>query len=163
MQTLTMPIYPGRRYRALNAVIQFQTVGIATWRDWVTKVVDVLGGRARTYDRPIISALQSAIEKVQRAAKDLGGDAVIDLRISVVAVSSKGLGMTQLLVTGTAIVFEPEQHFRNSAAVATAASHGESRPDSASRLPGVGVPDGFSRDPDVPQLGSYSSAESIIR
>ena len=111
MQTLTMPIYPGRRYRALNAVIQFQTVGIATWRDWVTKVVDVLGGRASTYDRPIISALQSAIEKVQRAAKDLGGDAVIDLRISVVAVSSKGLGMTQLLVTGTAIVFEPEQPF----------------------------------------------------
>lgn len=145
MQTLTMPIYPGRRYRALNAVIQFQTVGIATWRDWVTKVVDVVGGRASTYDRPIIAALQRAIEAVQRAAKDLGADAVIDLHISVVSVSSKGLGMSQLLVTGTAIVFETEHPMRSPVARTTAASD---------HLTEVGVPTGFSSDPDVPQLGN---------
>lgn len=163
MQTLTMPIYPGRRYRALNAVIQFQTVGIATWRDWVTKVVDIVGGRASTYDRPIIAALKNAIEAVQQAAKDLGADAVIDLHISVVSVSSKGLGMSQLLVTGTAIAFETERPLRSSAATATATSHEESRPDSAPRLPGVGVPNGFTLDPDVPQLGNHAGPSAIIR
>ena len=162
MQTLTMPIYPGRRYRALNAVIQFQTVGIATWRDWVTKVVDVVGGRASTYDRPILAALKSAIESVQRAAKDLGADAVIDLHISVVSVSSKGLGMSQLLVTGTAIAFETEHPLRSSVSRATETDPASSA-GSASGLTGVGVPTGFSLDPDVPQLGSGSGPSSLIQ
>ncbi len=161
MQTLTMPIYPGRPYRALNAVIQFETVGIASWRDWVTKVTDVLGGRARTYDRPILAAMQKAIEKVERAAADIGGDAVIDLHIEVVNVSSKGLGMTQMLVMGTAIAFETEYPVSRSAVTATAASHAEVHP--APRTPGVEVPYGFTLDQDVPQLGSPMGSTSIIR
>lgn len=105
---ITTPNYAGRAYRPLNAIIEFETIGIASWRDWVTKLVDVMGGRAKTYDRPIVRALERAIEKVQVTTKKIGGDALIDLRISVISVSAKGLGMSQVLVTGTAIAFESD-------------------------------------------------------
>jgi uncharacterized protein YbjQ (UPF0145 family) len=163
LQTLTMPIYPGRAYRPLNAVIQFETVGIATWRDWVTKIVDVIGGRAKTYDRPIISALQNAIEKVQRAATALGGDAIIDLHIAVVSVSSKGLGMSQLLVTGTAIAFIEEYSLSRAAVASASAVQNDVEPLAAARTPGVEMPYGFTLDPDVPQLGTGPGSTSLFR
>lgn len=155
MLILTMPIYPGRAYRPLNAVIQFETVGIASWRDWVTKVTDIVGGRAKTYDRPILSAMQSAIDKLERAAADLGGDAIIDLHIEVIAVSSKGFGMSQLLVTGTAIAFEVEMPLVRPTVTTSEVSHG--------RASGAGVPSGFSFEPDVPQLGPSTGSSAIVR
>lgn len=160
---LTMPIYPGRRYRPLNAVIQFETVGIASWRDWITKMVDVVGGRAKTYDRPIVKALQDAINKVQAVAKDMSADAIIDLRISVVAVSSKGLGMAQVLVTGTAIMFEDSMGLEGSAGAAAHATPSAELPlmEKSGKLDQAY---GFTLESfDVPQLGSGGNRASIIR
>ena len=160
MLVLTMPIYPGRAYRPLNAVIHFETVGIASWRDWVTKIVDTVGGRADTYSRPILKAMETSLEKLQRAAADLGGEAIIDLNIQLIAVSSKGFGMTQLLVMGTAIVFEEE---RSRSSVATTESLDHEKVNGApSRTPSQSSY-GFLGDPDVPQLGSGSGPSSLIQ
>lgn len=164
---LTTPNYAGRSYRPLNAIIEFETVGIASWRDWVTKVVDVLGGRAKTYDRPIVRALERAIEKVRVTTKSIGGDALIDLRISVVSVSAKGLGMSQVLVTGTAITFQPDPSgvddiFKSvvARAVASPLPMAASAPGEAPLAPPPSAsPEAYGfGDIVVPQLGSSRSS-----
>lgn len=162
MLVLTMPIYPGRAYRPLNAVIHFETVGIASWRDWVTKIVDVVGGRADTYSRPILKAMETSLEKLQRAAADLGGEAIIDLTIQVTEVSSKGFGMTQLLVMGTAIVFEEERALSRSSVATSESLEGAKVNGAAPRSPSQSSY-GFLGDPDVPQLGSGSGPSPLIQ
>ena len=156
---LTTPIYAGRSYRPLNAIIEFETVGIATWRDWVTKFVDVVGWRANSYDRPVVRALERAIQMVRVTTRANGGDALIDLRISVISVSAKGLGMSQVLVTGTAIVFDSgtpvmDEVFKSAVERAVAAPLPLAAAPAEFTPPFV-PPDsyGFS-DIDVPQLGA---------
>ncbi|MDP3599165.1 MAG: heavy metal-binding domain-containing protein [Nitrospirota bacterium] len=161
MYVLTMPTFHGRSYRPLNAVIHFETVGIATWRDWVTKIVDIVGGRADTYSRPTIKSMETSLEKLQRAAADIGGEAIIDLRIQVMEVSSKGFGMSQLLLTGTAIVFEEEMPVSRPAMATTEAVVEQKVNEPSSRTPPPSAY-GFLGQQDVPQLGSRSGSSKFV-
>ena len=86
MKVLTIPYFPFRRYEPIDALTEFQTVGLASWRDWWAKYVDIFGGRARVYERPTMSAIQDATSRMKREAMDLGADAshrVFDFRVSV--------------------------------------------------------------------------------
>lgn len=105
MKVLTIPYFPFRRYEPIDALTEFQTVGLASWRDWWAKYVDIFGGRARVYERPTMSAIQDATSRMKQEAMDLGADAIIGYSISVFPLNSKGMGMSQVLVCGTAVRF----------------------------------------------------------
>jgi uncharacterized protein YbjQ (UPF0145 family) len=108
MYILNTPDFPGRRCEPLQTVIDIQTVGIGSARDWLARLSDFWGGQAKVYTRPTVEAMKQGMRKVEEAARLIKADAIVALVIDVKPVSSKGMGMTQVLIYGTAVRFVGE-------------------------------------------------------
>ena len=108
MHIFNTPLYPGRRCEPLQTVIDIQTVGIGSARDWWARISDFWGGQAKVYTRPTVDAMKQGMKKIEDAAKLIKADAIVALVIDVKPVSSKGMGMTQVLIYGTAVRFVGE-------------------------------------------------------
>ena len=107
MKILTVDIIPGHAYRYFQALIQIETVGIASWRDAVVRFTDFWGGRAKTYDSPIVHATQSMVNRLAQSAASLGADLIIGFDIQIHQVTARywGWGMAQIVMRGTPIQF----------------------------------------------------------
>lgn len=116
MHILNTPIYPGRRCEPLQTVIDIQTVGIGSARDLWARLSDFWGGQAKVYTRPTVEAMKQGMKKIEDAAKVLKADAIVALVIDVKPISSKGMGMTQVLIYGTAVRFIGEERVPEKAA-----------------------------------------------
>ena len=107
MKILTVDVIPGHTYRYFQALIQIETVGIASWRDVVVRFTDFWGGRAKTYDGPIVHATQSMVNRLAQSAASLGADLIIGFDIQIHQVTARywGWGMAQIIMRGTPIQF----------------------------------------------------------
>ena len=107
MKILTVDIIPGHAYRYFQALIQIETVGIASWRDAVVRFTDFWGGRAKTYDSPIVHATQSMVNRLAQSAAALEADLIIGFDIQIHQVTARywGWGMAQIIMRGTPIQF----------------------------------------------------------
>ena len=107
MKILTVDVIPGHTYRYFQALIQIETVGIASWRDAVVRFTDFWGGRAKTYDSPIVHATQSMVNRLAQSAAALGADLIIGFDIQIHQVTARywGWGMAQIIMRGTPIQF----------------------------------------------------------
>lgn len=159
MHILNTPIYPGRRCEALQTVIDIQTVGIGSARDLWARLSDFWGGQAKVYTRPTVEAMKQGMKKIEDAAKALKADAIVALVIDVKPISSKGMGMTQVLIYGTAVRFVSEAHMPEKAGTA-----GQST--GASRDAATDDDDQFQcpmADMEVPTLDALRRAGPIVR
>ncbi|MCS6328014.1 MAG: heavy metal-binding domain-containing protein [Nitrospira sp.] len=111
MKILTVDVIPGHRYRYCQALIQIETVGIASWRDAVVRFTDFWGGRAKMYDSPIVNATQSMVNRLAHSATALGADVIIGFDIQIHQVTARywGWGMAQIVMRGTPIQFTDRQ------------------------------------------------------
>ena len=107
MKILTVDVIPGHTYRYFQALIQIETVGIASWRDAVVRFTDFWGGHAKTYDSPIVHATQSMVNRLAQSAAALGADLIIGFDIQIHQVTARywGWGMAQIIMRGTPIQF----------------------------------------------------------
>ena len=107
MKILTVDVIPGHAYRYFQALIQIETVGIASWRDAVVRFTDFWGGRAKTYDSPIVHATQCMVDRLAQSAASLGADLIIGFDIQIHQVTARywGWGMAQIVMRGTPIQF----------------------------------------------------------
>ena len=107
MKILTVDVIPGHTYRYFQALIQIETVGIASWRDAVVRFTDFWGGRAKTYDSPIVHATQSMVNRLAQSAAALEADLIIGFDIQIHQVTARywGWGMAQIIMRGTPIQF----------------------------------------------------------
>lgn len=107
MKILTVDVITGHTYRYFQALIQIETVGIASWRDAVVRFTDFWGGRAKTYDSPIVHATQSMVNRLAQSAAALGADLIIGFDIQIHQVTARywGWGMAQIIMRGTPIQF----------------------------------------------------------
>lgn len=77
-------------------------VGANLFRDVLANVRDILGGRSGSYERILSDARQQAIEELQAACGQRGGNAVVGVDLDYEVVGSKG-SMLMVSVSGTAV------------------------------------------------------------
>lgn len=105
IEFLTTQTYPGQEIASLGLVVEIHTVGLGTVRDYIARIIDILGGRVGTYDKSARKAMEKVFESLQDQAWVLGADAVIGVVVGVSPVPFKGMAMTQVLGFGTAVRF----------------------------------------------------------
>lgn len=105
IEFLSTQSYPGREVESLGLVVEIHTVGLGTFRDYIARIMDILGGRVSTYDKPARKAMERVFDSLQDQAGTLGADAVIGVVVAVSPVPFKGMAMTQVLGFGTAVRF----------------------------------------------------------
>ena len=105
IEFLSTQSYPGREVESLGLVVEIHTVGLGTFRDYIARIMDILGGRVNTYDKPARKAMENVFDSLQDQAGALGADAMIGVVVEVSPVPFKGMAMTQVLGFGTAVRF----------------------------------------------------------
>ena len=105
IEFLSTQSYPGREVESLGLVVEILMVGLGTFRDYIARIMDILGGRVSTYDKPARKAMEKVFDGLQDQAWELGADAVIGVVVEVSPVPFKGMAMTQVLGFGTAVRF----------------------------------------------------------
>lgn len=77
-------------------------VGANLFRDMFASIRDIVGGRSGSYERILADARQQAIEELQAACGERGGNAVVGVDLDYEVVGSKG-SMLMVSVSGTAV------------------------------------------------------------
>lgn len=102
MLLTTTPSLEGRPIRRYLGLVHGETIlGANLFRDLLASVRDLIGGRARAYERALEQARQLALEELKRRAQLLQADAVVGVRIDVEVLGQGGMLLAH--ATGTAV------------------------------------------------------------
>ena len=98
----TTPTLEGRQIAAYLGIASGEAViGANIFRDLFAAVRDVVGGRSGAYERAFEEARSAAFSELERAATDMGADAVVGITIDYESVG--GGSMMLVTVTGTGV------------------------------------------------------------
>lgn len=102
MLLTTTPSLEGRPIRRYLGLVHGETIlGANLLRDLLASIRDLIGGRARAYERALEQARQMALEELRRRARLLAADAVVGVHVDV-EVLGQG-GMLLVCAIGTAV------------------------------------------------------------
>ena len=97
---------PGSRVVRVLGLVQGNTVRAKhLGRDIAATLKNVVGGELKGYTELLVEARLQATERMVAQARQLGGNAVVNVRFSTSAVTG---GAAELYAYGTAVVLEPE-------------------------------------------------------
>ena len=91
---------PIRRYHGI--VTGEAIVGANIFRDFFAGIRDIVGGRSASYEKELQKARQIALEEMEYAAQDLGGNAVVGVDLDYEVVGQGG-SMLMVTASGTAV------------------------------------------------------------
>lgn len=77
-------------------------VGANVFRDLFASVRDIVGGRSGSYERILSDARQQAIEELQAACAERGGNAVVGIDLDYEVIGANG-SMLMVSASGTAV------------------------------------------------------------
>lgn len=99
----TTPTIEGRPIQDYLGIVTGEViVGANVFRDMFASIRDIVGGRSGSYERILADARKQAIEEVQAACGERGGNAVVGIDLDYEVVGSKG-SMLMVSVSGTAV------------------------------------------------------------
>ena len=93
----------------LKPVSAHIVAGTNIFSDFLGGFSDIFGGRSQSYQKQLTSIYDEAIEKIQYAAYELGGNCVLGLKIDIDEISGKGKSMFMITAVGTAFIVEKEK------------------------------------------------------
>lgn len=97
---------PGQRVRQVLGLVQGNTVRAKhLGRDIAAGFKNVVGGELRGYTELLEESRQEAVNRMMGQARQLGANAVVNVRFSTSAVTG---GAAELYAYGTAVIIEPE-------------------------------------------------------
>lgn len=95
---------PGKKITALHGVVSGSTVRAKhVGRDMMASIKNIFGGELKGYTELLQEARDEAIERMTSQAKQLGANAIVNVRF---ATSSVAAGAAEIYVYGTAISVE---------------------------------------------------------
>ncbi len=77
-------------------------VGANIFRDMFANIRDIVGGRSGSYERILSDARQQAIEELQAACAERGGNAVVGVDLDYEVIGANG-SMLMVSASGTAV------------------------------------------------------------
>ena len=98
----TTPTIEGKPIRDYRGIVTGEAIlGANAFRDFFAGIRDIVGGRSGAYEKELAQARQVALDELQEAARQAGGNAVvgIDLDYEVVGNGS----MLMVSANGTAV------------------------------------------------------------
>lgn len=105
----------GRPIRRYLGLVHGETIlGANLFRDLLASIRDLVGGRARAYERALQQARQLALDELSHRARLLDADAVVGVRIDI-EVLGQG-GMLLATASGTAVQLEDSAEIARPAA-----------------------------------------------
>lgn len=95
---------PGKRIVACHGVVSGSTVRAKhVGRDIMAGLKNIVGGELKGYTELLIDAREQAFERLQAQARQLGANAVVNVRFST---SSVAAGASEIYIYGTAVTVE---------------------------------------------------------
>ncbi len=99
----TTPTLEGRPIQDYLGIVTGEViVGANIFRDMFANIRDVVGGRSGSYERILSDARQQAIEELQAACAERGGNAVVGIDLDYEVIGANG-SMLMVSASGTAV------------------------------------------------------------
>ena len=93
----------GKPIRHYHGIVTGEAiVGANIFRDFFAGIRDIVGGRSASYEKELQKARQIALEEMEYAAQDLGGNAVVGVDLDYEVVGQGG-SMLMVTASGTAV------------------------------------------------------------
>ena len=106
MIVTTTPSIEGKRITEYFGVIAGEAiVGANIFRDLFASVTDIVGGRSGAYEDALRGARETALQELQQAARDVGGNAVVGVDLDYEVIGKSG-SMLMVSASGTAVRVE---------------------------------------------------------
>jgi uncharacterized protein YbjQ (UPF0145 family) len=106
MLTTTTQAIDGKRIKQYLGVVTGEAIlGANVFKDFFASIRDIVGGRSAAYEKELRRARDIAMTEVQKAAADLGANAVVGVDLDYETVGGQG-SMLMVTVSGTAVVVE---------------------------------------------------------
>ena len=100
----TTPSIEGHPVKEYKGIVTSEVIiGANAIRDFMAGIRDFFGGRSRTYEQVFAEARFNAFREIEQHAVNLGGNAVVGVRLSYETVGS-GNSMLMVVCSGTAVV-----------------------------------------------------------
>ena len=97
----------GKRIVATHGMVTGSTIRTRNiFRDIFAGLKMLIGGEVRTYTQMMIESRAQAIERMNDAASDLGGNAVVAVRFTTSMIAA---GNAEILAYGTAVTLKDEE------------------------------------------------------
>lgn len=97
-------IFPGKKITSCHGVVSGSTVRSKhVGRDIMASLKNIVGGELKGYTELLEESRSSAIERMQAQAKQMGANAIVNVRFST---SSVAAGAAEIYVYGTAVTVE---------------------------------------------------------
>lgn len=96
--------FPGKTITAVHGVVSGSTVRAKhVGRDLMAGLKNIVGGELRGYTELLTEARDQALERMAQQARQVGANAVVNVRFSTSAVSA---GASEIYIYGTAVTVE---------------------------------------------------------
>ena len=96
----------GKTIKEYKGIVTGEAViGINIFRDFLSGIRDIFGGRSKTYQKGFREGRGHALADLEAEAKKLGADAVVAVDIDYEVLGQQN-GMLMVSASGTAVVFE---------------------------------------------------------
>ena len=106
MIVTTTPTIEGRRIREYKGIVCGEAVlGANVFRDLFAGIRDIVGGRSASYEKELRKARSIALDELQQAAAEVGGNAVVGIDIDYETLGQAN-GMFMVSVSGTAVLID---------------------------------------------------------
>jgi uncharacterized protein YbjQ (UPF0145 family) len=106
MIVTTTPTIEGSRIVEYFGVVAGEAiVGANIFRDLFASVTDIVGGRSGAYEDALRGARETALQELQQAARDAGGNAVVGVDLDYEVIGKNG-SMLMVSASGTAVRVE---------------------------------------------------------
>lgn len=103
MIVTTTPSVEGRAIETYIGVVTGEAIlGANIFRDLFAGIRDIVGGRSGSYERILSDARQQAIEELQAACAERGGNAVVGIDLDYEVIGDTG-SMLMVSASGTAV------------------------------------------------------------
>lgn len=103
MQLTTTPTIEGKKITAYHGIVAGEAIlGANVFRDFFASIRDLVGGRTQSYERVLADARAMAFEDLQKAAEELGANAVVGIDIDYETIG-QGASMLMVTASGTAV------------------------------------------------------------
>lgn len=97
---------PGQRIVDIKGLVQGNTIRAKHMgRDIAASFKNLVGGEIRGYTELLTEARREAIERMMSQARELGANAIVNVRFTTSAVAAAA---AEIYAYGTAVVVEPE-------------------------------------------------------
>ena len=100
----TTPQIEGHPIREYKGVVTGETIiGANMFKDFMAGIRDIVGGRSGSYEKVLIEAKDTSIQKMMQRAQALGANAIVGIDIDYETIGGNG-SMLMVATSGTAVV-----------------------------------------------------------